>query len=94
MAAASKTDRYLFLPNAFDILQGIIINHDNGRFMDVIVDKSSGKNLEKMSIWNEVTDLFNKVSVMHSGAMPDLSMTSGTGLTRMSECQCQTDTVY
>jgi hypothetical protein len=71
MAKASKTDRYVFPPNAFDILQGIIINHDNGRFMDVIVDKSCGKNFEKMSVWNEVTDLFNKVSVLHSWAMPD-----------------------
>ena len=71
MAAAPKTDHYAFPPNAFDILQGIIINHDSGRFMDVIVDKSSGKNFEKMFFWNEVTDLFNKVSVMHSGAMPD-----------------------
>jgi hypothetical protein len=61
----------VFQPKAFDILQGIIINHDKGRFMDIIVDKSSGKNFEKMSIWNEVTDLFNKISVMHRGAMLD-----------------------
>jgi hypothetical protein len=45
MAAAPKTDHYSFPPNAFDILQGIIINHDSGRFMDVTVDKPSCKNL-------------------------------------------------
>jgi hypothetical protein len=45
MAAAPKTDHYAFSPNAFDILQGIIINHDSGRFMDVTVDKPSCKNL-------------------------------------------------
>ena len=45
MAAAPKTDHYAFPPNAFDILQGIIINQDSGRFMDVTVDKPSCKNL-------------------------------------------------
>jgi hypothetical protein len=45
MAAATKTDHYAFPTKAFDILQGIIINHDSGRFMDVTVDKPSCKNL-------------------------------------------------
>ena len=41
MAAAPTA----FPPNAFDIMQGIIINQDSGRFMDVTVDKPSCKNL-------------------------------------------------
>ena len=45
MAAAPKTDHYAFPPNAFDIMQGIIINQDSGRFVDVTVDKPSCKNL-------------------------------------------------
>jgi hypothetical protein len=58
-----RAERYSFPPNAFDILQRIIMTHDNGRFMNVIVDRSSAKNFEKLAVWTEVTELFNKVSV-------------------------------
>ena len=61
-----KEKRYSFPPDAFNILQDIIMNgsSDNGRFMTVIVDRSSGKNLKKLAVWTEVTALFNQVSVI------------------------------
>jgi hypothetical protein len=62
--SSAKGERYSFPANAFSILQGIIRNHDGGRFLEVIVNRSSGKNFEKLGVWTEVTDLFNQVSVV------------------------------
>jgi len=61
--ANSKEIRYSFPPEAFEILQGIIKNYDGGRFLEVIRDRSVGRNREKQGVWIEVTALFNKVSV-------------------------------
>jgi hypothetical protein len=59
--AKAKGERYSFPPNAFQTLQGIIKNHDGGRIFDVIVKRDSGKNMEKLAVWTEVTALFNQV---------------------------------
>jgi len=58
-----KGMRFSFPPEAFQILQGIIKNYDGGRFLEVIRDRSVGRNREKQGVWMEVTALFNKVSV-------------------------------
>ena len=59
--AKAKGERYSFPPNAFQTLQGIIKNHDGGRIFEVIVNRATGKNLEKLAVWTEVTALFNQV---------------------------------
>ncbi len=58
-----RSKRYAFPPNAFEILQFIITNHDEGRLLDVIYNRDTGINFQKLAAWTEITDLFNKVSV-------------------------------
>jgi hypothetical protein len=71
-----RSKRYAFPPNAFEILQFIITNHDEGRLLDVIYNRDTGINFQKLAAWTEITDLFNKVSV--SGVLGSIPASSDT----------------
>jgi hypothetical protein len=73
-----RSKRYAFPPNAFEILQFIITNHDEGRLLDVIYNRDTGINFQKLAAWTEITDLFNKVSVGCSWFDPSILRHSGT----------------
>jgi hypothetical protein len=82
-----RSKRYAFPPNAFEILQFIITNHDEGRLLDVIYNRDTGINFQKLAAWTEITDLFNKVSVSGvPGSIPASSDTVESEERQMKLC--------
>jgi hypothetical protein len=81
-----RSKRYAFPPNAFEILQFIITNHDEGRLLDVIYNRDTGINFQKLAAWTEITDLFNKVSVGVHGSIPASSDTGESEGRQMKLC--------
>jgi hypothetical protein len=55
--------RFMWSAADFNIIQDIVLNGDGGRFKRIICDRATGKNLEKLEAWTEVTRLFNEVPV-------------------------------
>ncbi len=53
--------RFMWGSSDFTLLQNIILNTEGGKFKRIIADRDSGKNMEKLHAWAEVTRLFNEV---------------------------------
>ena len=66
-------NRLLFNAQAFPILENIILNAEGGKYFRIIRDRDSAKNMEKLQVWTEVTQLFNQVRNFH---------------VRITECVC------
>ena len=54
-------NRLVFNAQAFPILENIILNAEGGKYFRIIRDRDSAKNMEKLQVWTEVTQLFNQV---------------------------------
>jgi hypothetical protein len=61
-------NRLLFNAQAFPILENIILNAEGGKYFRIIRDRDSAKNMEKLQVWTEVTQLFNQVPTQFSRA--------------------------
>jgi hypothetical protein len=59
-----KAKRHVFASWSFEVLQDIIANRENGRFLEIIRDKDVTKNLEKAEIWNAITKYYNQVTTI------------------------------
>jgi hypothetical protein len=53
--------RFIWGQEDYYLLQNIILNSEGGRFKRIIADRDTGKNMEKLQAWTEVTRLFNEV---------------------------------
>jgi hypothetical protein len=59
--STEKKKRHFFGASSFDVLQDIIINREDCRFLQTIRDRDVSKNLTKADVWNMITMYYNQV---------------------------------
>jgi hypothetical protein len=52
-----------FPEGSWDILQEIIMKGEDGRFWEILQDRSPNANMAKADVWHCITELFNEVTI-------------------------------
>ncbi len=51
-----------FPEGSWKVLEDIIVNGEDGRFFEILHDRSPSANMARADVWNSITILFNEVS--------------------------------
>jgi hypothetical protein len=52
-----------FPEGSWKVLEDIIVNGEDGRFFEILHDRSPSANMARADVWNSITILFNEVTI-------------------------------